>query len=144
MSRATTKFGDYAVHIEWQHHKSGTYQFKMVKKDRKKVGELRKTDCKYEFVIERRAEELAFGRDAWAIPKSLMSVVRCLGAPDITIKVSNGDIYRSTYANFDAKKYNIPDSPKTISLCFVKFEDFKYEKGEPESISDMMRVGKWK
>ncbi len=42
MSRATSKFGDYSVHNERQAHKSGTYQYKTAKKDRKKVGELRK------------------------------------------------------------------------------------------------------
>lgn len=144
MSRATSKFGDYAVHIEWQNHKSGAYQFKQAKKDRKKVGELRKfTGGAIVFVIERRAEEMVYGKGSWAIPKSLLSLLRCLGSPDVEIVVSNGDTYRTTYANLDAKKFNRPD-PKAIFLCFVLFEDFEYEKGEPESVAASMMIGKWK
>lgn len=144
MSRATTKFGDYAVHIEWQQHKSGSYQFKTIKKDRKKVGELFKhRDGRCVFVIERRAEELVYGKGAWAIPKSMLTLMRCLGAPDIEIKVSNGDIYRIAYLCLDAQKYNAED-PKLISYCFVNFADFEYEKGEAESIENALKIGKWR
>ena len=144
MSRATSKFGDYAVHNEWQAHKSGEYLFKHAKKDRKKVGELRKYRTgEVEFLIERRAEELVFCKEAWAIDKPLLSLMRCLGSPTLRILVSNGDDYRISFADLDAKKYNSPDS-KHVMRWFVRFEDFSFVKGEPESIESMLKVGKWK
>lgn len=147
MSRATTKFGDYSVHIEWQTHKSGAYQFKTAKKDHKKVGELRKESglhANLVFIMERRAEDLVFSKERWGIPRTLLTVMRCLGSPKVEIWVSNGDRYRISYADLDAKKFDIKDNPKMVSLVFVKFEDFEFEKGEADSIATSMKVGKWK
>lgn len=144
MSRATSKFGDYSVHNEWQAHKSGMYQYKTAKKDRKKVGELRKVGKELTFYIERRAEELVYAKGAWAIPMSILTLLRCLGTPDVEIVVSNGDTYRISFADLDAKKYRKPEEPKLISYCFVNFTDFAYTKGEPESIEKSMTIGKWK
>lgn len=144
MSRATSKFGDYAIHNEWQLHKSGIYQYKTAKKDRKKVGELRKQGKDTTFYIERRAEELVYAKGAWAIPTSMLTLLRCMGSPNVQIVVSNGDTYSISFADLDAKKYRIPNDPKLISFFFVNFGDFEFKKGEPESIEKTMMVGKWK
>lgn len=147
VSRATSKFGDYSVHNEWQQHKNPlfTYLFKTVKKDRKRVGELRKhlfTEAT-EFVIERRAEDLVYCKDAWSIPKSLLTLMRCLGSPDVQIQVSTGDRYQISFSDLNTFKYEGSD-PKTISYCYVKFEHFAFERGEPESVEKSMMIGKWK
>jgi len=140
-----SKFGDYSVHNEWQRHKSGDHLFKSVKKDRKVVGTLRKYNAtgNTEFVFERRAEDLVYCKDAWSIQGSMISLLRCIGSPNIQIHVSNGDTHQITFSDFIEKMYR-KDDPKSFSYVFVNFSDFVFTKGETESIEHAIKIGKWK
>lgn len=141
MSRATTKFGDYSVHIDWQ-QRGSDFQFKTVKKDRKKVGELRKySPTSSEYIIELQA--YALSRGAFAVKHSTITLLRCLGCPDLKFVIGNGDSYKIKFADLVAGLYREAD-PKLAQYNFISFEKFEITKGEPESIEHSMKVGKWK
>lgn len=141
MSRATSKFGDYSIHNEWQQTKA-EFRFKAVKKDRKIVAVLRDIKGKQIIAIPKRAEEFVLSKGRVTIPKSMTAVLMCLGRPDLQIEVSNGDTYFCSYADFEAHRYT--EGETSVHYWYMDADKFEFTKGEAESIAKAMMVGKWK
>ena len=142
MSRATSKIGDYSVHNEWQSTKRVDFKFKTVKKDRKKIAELRSIEGAKFFVIPKRAEDFVLSRGRVTIPRSMTMVMMCLGKPDIMVEVNNGDTYFMTYAEFETNRYT--DKEGSIHYWYVDADKCLFTKGKAESIEEALMVGRWK
>lgn len=141
MSRATTKFGDFAVHIDWQIAKNGL-KFKAIRKDRKIVAVLRDIEGKHLCAIPKRAEDFVLSKGRVTIARDMVGVLMCLGRPNLQVEVSNGDTYFATYADFEKNRYSDPEG--SSRYWYVDAEHWAFTKGKPESIEQSMKVGKWK
>lgn len=156
VSRATTKLGDHSVHVEWQSSEKFSYQYKTVKRRRRKYGEFRKYgDGSIVYWAFRKANEAVYRENAWAIDVTTLLLLRSVGKPDIGIEVDNGDTWLTSFETFDANKIRW-DYSKHVGTLYgskgkfgavqwmLKFEHWKYQKGNSQQFEKAIKIGKWK
>ena len=139
MSRATTKFGDYSISVDWHRPKGALYDTKKVLLRRIKHAEFQRREQGVVYVEFRKAEEMVFLKDAWTFKASNTMLLKCFNAKFVELHVSNGDIYRITVDALVEQK-----SIGKMGFWLVPFAAWEFEKGTPESIEKSLSIGKWK
>lgn len=155
-SRATQKYGDHSIHMEWQSSEKYPYEYRTVKRRRRKYGEFRRyDDGSITYWAFRKANESVYRENAWALDVATFSLIRMFGKPDIGIEVDNGDTWLTTFEVFDANKTRWDYSGHIGTLYgskgkfgavqwMLKFEHWQYRRGSSQQFEKAIKIGKWK